>query len=137
LWVKVGIKGMTMGPDNEYEQIYAAEERRTSAMVEGDVPALELLIEDDCRYVHSSGAVDTKTSYLDQLRSGAVAYSWVRLSEQSILDLGGGVVVSHRMDAKMVLSGVERPYRSRAVAIWRSTANGPRLAFFQATALPQ
>ena len=52
---------------------YAAEERRTRAMAASDVAALAEFIDDDCRYVHSSGAVDTKASYLEKLRLGRSA----------------------------------------------------------------
>jgi hypothetical protein len=41
-----------------------------------------------------------------------------------------------RMEAQVVLSGVPRPYQSRAVALWRETPSGLRLVYFQATALP-
>jgi hypothetical protein len=36
-----------------------------------------------------------------------------------------------------VLSGVPGPYQSQAVALWRETPLGLRLAYFQATALPE
>ena len=105
-------------------------------MVEGDLSVLSALIDDDCRYVHSSGAVDTKATYLEKLQTGEVGYTWIRSSQQVVLDVGGGMAVSHLMEAQLVLSGVSRPYRSQAVALWRQTPLGLRLAYFQATALP-
>ena len=125
------------GQDSAHAEVLAAEERRTRAMVDGDVAALAVLIDDDCRYVHSSGAVDTKTSYLEKLQSGVFGYAWIRASDQLIIDVGAGVAVLHRMEAQLVLSGVPRPYQSQAVALWRETPLGLRLAYFQATALPQ
>ena len=122
--------------DNPHADVYAAEERRTRAMVEGDLSVLSALIDDDCRYVHSSGAVDTKATYLEKLQMGEVGYTWIRSSEQVVLDVGAGMAVSHLMEAQLVLSGVSRPYRSQAVALWRQTPLGLRLAYFQATALP-
>jgi uncharacterized protein DUF4440 len=124
------------GPDSAHAGVYDAEERRTRAMVDGDVATLATLLDDDCRYVHSSGAVDTKASYLEKLQAGDFGYSWIRSSEQVIIEVGGGVAVSHRMEAQLVLAGVPRPYQSRAVALWRETRFGLRLVYFQATASP-
>jgi len=125
------------GQDSAHAEVYAAEERRTRAMVDGDVAALAELIDDDCRYVHSSGAVDTKASYLEKLQSGAFGYSWIRACDQLIIEVGAGAAVVHRMEAELVLSGVPRPYQSQAVALWRETPLGLRLVYFQATALPE
>ncbi len=124
------------GQDGAHADVYAAEERRTKAMVEGDLAALAVLIDDDCRYVHSSGAVDTKASYLEKLQAGVFRYSWIRASGQLLIDVGAGAAVLHRMEAELVLSGVPRPYQSQAVALWRETPLGLRLVYFQATALP-
>jgi hypothetical protein len=125
------------GQDSVHTEVYAAEERRTRAMVDGDVAALAELIDDDCRYVHSSGAVDNKASYLEKLQSGAFGYSWIRACDQLIIEVGAGAAVVHRMEAELVLSGVPRPYQSQAVALWRETPLGLRLVYFQATALPE
>ena len=125
------------GQDNAHAGVYDAEERRTRAMVDGDVAALAALLAEDCRYVHSSGAVDTKASYLEKLRAGEFGYSWIRSCDQVIIEVGAGVAIAHRMEAQLVLSGVPRPYQSRAVALWRETPAGLRLVYFQATALPK
>jgi hypothetical protein len=69
--------------------VYEAEKRRTRAMVDGDVAALAVLLDIDCRYVHSSGAVDTKAGYLEKLRAGDIGYSWIRPSDQLIIESRG------------------------------------------------
>ena len=116
-------------------QVRAADERRTAAMVAGDLAVLRDLIDEDCRYVHSTGVNDTRDGYLASIESGALAYTWIRTSEHLLIPLGDAVIMQHLMQAELVLDGVPKPYRSRAVAIWRPTAGGPRLIYFQATAL--
>lgn len=123
--------------DPAHTAVYDAEKLRTKAMVAGDITTLAALLDDDCRYVHSSGAVDTKASYLKKLQAGEIGYSWIRSLDQLIIEVGAAVAVSHRMEAQLVLSGVPRPYQSRAVTLWRRTPLGLRLAYFQATALPE
>lgn len=118
------------------EQVRAADARRTAAMAAGDLDALRELIADDCRYVHSTGVSDTKHSYLASIESGSLAYTWIRTAEHVLIPAGDAVLVQHEMRAELVRDGVPEPYRSRAVAVWRAAARGPRLVYFQATALP-
>lgn len=117
-------------------EVRAADERRTAAMVAGDIATLRALIAEDCRYVHSTGVSDTKASYLASIESGALAYTWIRTAEHVMIPAGDALVVQHEMRAELVRNGVPEPYRSRAAAIWRAADAGPRLVYFQATALP-
>lgn len=125
-----------MGRVIDEEQIRAADARRTAAMVAGDLDTLRELIADDCRYVHSTGVSDTKDGYLASIESGSLAYTWIRTAEHILLAAGDAVLVQHEMRAELVRDGVPKPYRSRAVAVWRTTPDGPRLVYFQATGLP-
>jgi hypothetical protein len=115
---------------------YAAEDQRTKAMVDRDLAVLERIIADDCRYVHSSGATDTKASYLAKLGARAFEYTWITSHDRVVIEVGSGYAVSHIMAAQLVMAGVPRPYRSQALALWRSTSDGLRLVYFQATLLP-
>ncbi len=118
------------------EQIRDVDARRTAAMVAGDLNTLRELIADDCRYVHSTGVSDTRDSYLAAIESGALAYTWIRTAEHIFIRAGDAMLVPHEMRAELVRAGVPEPYRSRAVAVWRTDAGDPRLVYFQATALP-
>ena len=113
-----------------------AEQARTAAMVAGDVDTLDRLLDDECLYVHSSGAIDTKTAYLDRLRDGTLIYRSVRTSGHRVYALGQGCAVSHRMIAEMILHGVPRPYQGQVISIWRSGPAGLRLIYLQATTIP-
>lgn len=57
--------------------ILAVEKNRTTALEHSDFDALDKLLADDLTYVHASGKVDTKASYLGALRTGDLRYlSW-------------------------------------------------------------
>jgi ketosteroid isomerase-like protein len=63
------------------KQVLEAEHARTTALEHSDLPALERIMADDITYIHASGKVDTKKSYLDAIRSGQLHYiSWHPLS---------------------------------------------------------
>src|SRR5580698_182277 len=59
------------------QQVMAVEQARVAALDASDIPALERIMADDVTYVHASGKVDNKASYLDAIRSGKLHYiSW-------------------------------------------------------------
>jgi uncharacterized protein (TIGR02246 family) len=61
----------------EIQEVLTAEQTRVAALDAQDVPALEKVMADDVTYTHASGKVDTKTSYLEAIRSGQLHYiSW-------------------------------------------------------------
>jgi hypothetical protein len=62
---------------NETAQVMAVEQARVAALDTSNIPALERIMADDVTYVHASGKVDTKASYLAAIRSGQLRYvSW-------------------------------------------------------------
>jgi len=86
------------------QQVMATEHARTEALDHSDVAALQRIMADDDTYVHASGKVDTKSSYLAAIRSGQLHYiSWqpknlhVRvLGNTAVLDGEYAVRVSDR-----------------------------------------
>jgi hypothetical protein len=62
-------------------QALAAEQARVAALDRADLAALDQLIAADLTYIHASGKVDTKASFLDAIRTGQLHYiSWQPLS---------------------------------------------------------
>ena len=55
------------------DEILALDARRRKAMVAGDTAELETLLHRDLTYTHSSGAVDTKSSYIGGVREKVLA----------------------------------------------------------------
>jgi Domain of unknown function (DUF4440) len=62
------------------ESALAADQARRNAMAADDLEGLAALLADECLYVHSTGAVDTKQSYLAKLADGSIRYAWRRCS---------------------------------------------------------
>jgi hypothetical protein len=122
--------------DRTFAAVLEAEQARTQAMVEGDLPALEVLLHADLRYVHSTGAVDTKNGYLTKVAAGVFSYQRIEIGDTHYVDLGGAVVLSCTQWGRLTAGGRARDYRSRAVAVWSGGSAAPRLMFFQATPLP-
>lgn len=74
--------------------VTATEAARTAALERSDVAALDRIMADDITYVHASGKMDTKKSYLDAIRSGQLRYfSWTPKNLQ-VRMLGDGAVIN-------------------------------------------
>jgi ketosteroid isomerase-like protein len=76
------------------KEVMAIEEARTSALDRSDVAALERIMADDVTYIHASGKVDTKASYLDAIRSGKLHYISWRPKSLQVRMLGSAAVIN-------------------------------------------
>lgn len=56
------------------DAVAAAEKAWAAATVKADAATLGKLLADDLNYIHSTGAIDTKTSFIDKLKSGEQKY---------------------------------------------------------------
>jgi hypothetical protein len=75
---------------NAAKQVLAREQARTAALEHSDVPTLKRIMADDVTYIHASGKVDRKKSYLDALRSGQLRYISWRPMNLHVRVLGNG-----------------------------------------------
>jgi hypothetical protein len=88
--------------------VMAAEEARTTALDHSDVAALEKIMADDVTYIHASGKVDTKKSYLDAIRSGQLHYiSWTPINLQVRLVGNDGAAISGEYAVRVTDSRVQ------------------------------
>lgn len=94
--------------DNHVEKaVLAAEAARTAALDHSDVSALERIMADDVTYIHASGKVDSKKSYLDAIRSGQLRYiSWQPKNLQVRL-VGDGAVIDGEYAVRVLDSRVQ------------------------------
>ncbi len=105
-------------------------------MVAGEIDVLASLLADQCVYVHTSGAIDTKQSYLAKLADGSLRYTSVAALDVRLMELGPAVIIIHRMEAEVIVDGIPRSLRGQAASVWQAADDGPELTYFQSTALP-
>ena len=56
------------------EAVAAADKAWAAAIVKVDAAALNKIFADDLNYIHSTGSIDTKTTFIDKLKSGEQKY---------------------------------------------------------------
>jgi hypothetical protein len=84
------------------KEVLAVEAARTSALVHSDVAALDRIMADGVTYVHASGKVDTKASYLGAIRSGQLRYLSMSPMKLNVRMLGQTAVVDGEYAVKVI-----------------------------------
>jgi hypothetical protein len=89
------------------QQVLATEHARTAALEHSDIAALERIMADDVTYIHASGKVDTKKSYLDAIRSGQLHYISWHPKALHVRMLGTGAVIDGDYAVKVMDSRMQ------------------------------
>jgi ketosteroid isomerase-like protein len=94
------------------------EDERYAAMLTKDVAALERLLHPDLVYMHSSGASDSKDSYVKAIGDRTFDYKQIDRSEQVVKVAGPVALVFSRLKMRLTAHGAPRNVDSRALAVW-------------------
>jgi ketosteroid isomerase-like protein len=83
-----------MSDANAIEEILRLEKARSDAIVNKDAAAADKLFADDLVYIHSSGRLDTKQSFVGKLADGSAAYTRFDFSNVKVRVYGNCAIVS-------------------------------------------
>jgi len=122
--------------DGTQHDIRALEDRRYRAMIDGDVAALETLLGDDLVYTHSTSLVDSKSTYLERLRSKKVVYRKAERTSETIQTHGNTAVLTGEVRLEVLVDGRPRALRSRFTNVWAKRPRGWQMVAWQSTPLP-
>jgi ketosteroid isomerase-like protein len=110
-----------------------AEEARYAAQLGNDFAAMERLFGDDLVYVHSSTTLDTKASFIDSMRSGAVKYRKMTRGEVKVRTYGAVAILTGTGTFEVTARGQELNLNLLFTAVWVKRAPGPQFVSWQAT----
>jgi hypothetical protein len=74
--------------------VRAAEQQRFEAMMKQDVAALDTLLDEGLTYVHTGGDMQSKSEFIDLIRSRRLVYESIAPSELHVRVNGGGAIVT-------------------------------------------
>lgn len=74
--------------------VIAAQEARFAAMVKGDASYLETALEPSLTYHHSSGSAQTKTEFMESIRTGALKYKALEVIERKVRRIGPVAIIT-------------------------------------------
>lgn len=109
---------------NEAERIraalIAADTERIAATAAGDRARLEAIFSDDLHYAHSSGKIDTKTSFVTALSSKASVYASYSYQDRKFSIIGNGLALMTGRVLAQVKSGDKiNDLDLTFLAVWR------------------
>jgi len=113
------------------------DEERTEAMIKGDLAALDRLLADDLSYVHSSTKVDTKASFIENLRSGAAKYKAFQREEANTRVFGDSAVNAGVATVSVENQGqAPATFKIRYTNVWVNRGGKWQMVAWQATRVP-
>ncbi len=114
----------------------AAEQLRR-LMIDPDKARLEALVSDDLSYGHSGGKVDTKTSFIADLLSGASDFVTITITDQTVRRTNNVALVRHTLSASTNDGGKPGSVTIKILQVWMLTDGRWQLIARQAVRPPQ
>jgi ketosteroid isomerase-like protein len=123
------------GPEGE---VLRAEERRLAAVVGADAAALQEILDDELRFTHSTGQVDTKYVYIASLESGRLDYLEARARDVTARVYGDAGVLTGTTVLRLRVGGGE-PQKAKLLytAVYAKRDGAWRLVAYQSTRQPE
>lgn len=84
-----------------------------------DVKLLDDLAAPELSYGHSSGAVETKATFLEAVAKGPVRYLTINISNQTIQINGDNAITRHTQDLDLVNNGTPTKLKIGNLLVWR------------------
>jgi ketosteroid isomerase-like protein len=122
---------------DERTAVQAADDSRTVAMSSPKRDQLAAIFSDDLRYAHSTGAVDTKTSFIDALTSGKTKYrSFEYLEREFSFPAPDVALMTGRVRIRAATAEGEMDNALSFLAVWRKEKGQWRFLAWQSCRLP-
>lgn len=119
----------------DQKAVFEAGEKIRQAMIDGDKITLERLTSDSLSYGHSSGRVESKIEFIENLVSGKSDFVTIDLTEQTISITHNIAVVRHVLTAATNDGGKPATVKLKVLLIFEKEKNQWRLLARQAVKL--
>jgi ketosteroid isomerase-like protein len=117
-------------------EILGLEDKRYRAMVGRDFVALEAMLHDQLLYTHSSGVTDTKSSWLESMKSGKTRYKSAVCTDRKIRVLGDVALVTGKAHIEAEINGQPRSLKLMFLNAWSKTPKGWKFVAWQSAPQP-
>ena len=123
-------------PADEVPAVTTAAEKLRLAMIDPTREALSALVADELSYGHSGGKVDTKTSFIADLLSGASDFVTIAITDQTVKIVGNDAIVRHTLTSDTNDSGKPGKVTIKILGVWQKQAGEWKLLARQAVRPP-
>jgi catechol 2,3-dioxygenase-like lactoylglutathione lyase family enzyme len=134
--VAAGLTHAQTALDDTADRVRGVDQARFRAMVENNLEQLDTLLANDLVYVHTTGDVESKTDFLQRLRSGSLRYRAIQPKDVRVRTYGNTGVVTGRSHMAVTIGGTERELDILYTAVYVANAGRWQLVSWQSTLLP-
>jgi len=113
--------------------VLGLEQQWEDALTKSDVAALDKLYDETLVYTHSNGKVDTKTSYLAAIKSGAVKYESMKREDIKVSLYGHTAVVTCHWAVHVLARGNKIDMDARYLHVYVEQPEGWKLVAHEST----
>ncbi len=118
------------------QQVSDAVAKLTKAMIDADKVALENLTSDKLSYGHSSGRIEDKHMFVENIVNGKSDFVNIDLGEQTITISGNVALVRHIFSATTNDSGNAGSVKLKVLLVWQKDNGQWKLLARQAVKVP-
>ncbi len=118
------------------EQVHATQAARFQAMLNADVAALNNVLADDLVYAHTTGTIDSKSSMIDNIGSGAIDYELIEPSDVRIRLYGDVAVVTGSANMQVSVGDQIHQVFIRFIEVYVARDDLWQLVSWQSTRVP-
>lgn len=119
--------------ESQLVAVKAADKARVEAVLAGDKDKLSEILSDELRYAHSSGAVDTKKSFIDAVTGGKMKYTAIDYEEQNFTLAAPTIAL---MNGRAHLKVGSMDASMSFLAVWRNENGQWKFLAWQSCKLP-
>jgi ketosteroid isomerase-like protein len=131
LWLSPAQETKTSNP---FEQtVLNLEQRWEDALTKSDTGALAELYDDTLIYTHSSGRVDTKSTYINAINSGATRYESMKRDDIKVSVYDRTAVVTCHWDVHILAQGNKVDLNARYLHVYVKQKDAWKLVAHQST----
>ncbi len=117
-------------------QIEALDAQRIQAILTRNFTALEPMLGEDLRYIHSSAVQEDKKQYLEKLNSGYYFYHGLDLQNREMRVLGDVVLVNGDLRIDVEVKAGRKVILSRFLQVWARRPAGWQMVSWQSVPVP-
>jgi len=124
--------------DDAAKAVEDAERGWAKGVTTNDFALLEKVLANDLTYTHSNGAVDTKASYIGNLKSGKSKYVKVEYSDLKVQSLSKDTAITINRAAVVTMAdGKENPMKMSFLHVFKKNGNQWQMVAHQSARLAQ
>src|SRR6185436_3892021 len=115
----VGLSLFSVAQSKDDKDVAAAVEMLRQAMVDGIKATLESITADALSYGHSSGIVEDKTAFVENIVSGKSDFVSITISDQTIRVEGPNAIVRHKLLGATNNNGTPGTLNISVLLVWQ------------------